>query len=229
MPEENLLNGWPELEEELKKPYMQELSAFLKAERAQKRTWYPDAVNIFRAFKEVPREKVRCVILGQDPYHGPQQAQGLSFSVPNDLNPKPPSLLNIFKEIEHDLGGRPPQSDLTPWTHNGVLLLNSVLTVGAGMAASHRKHGWEQFTDKACDLLNEKQEGIVFLLWGKYAQEKGSRIDRTRHFVLTAAHPSPLSASTGFFGCRHFSQTNVYLQNHKQKPIDWLMEEALDA
>jgi uracil-DNA glycosylase len=163
------------------------------------------------------------VIIGQDPYHGPGQAMGLCFSVPNDLQPKPPSLLNIFRELESDLGAAPPQSDLTPWAEDGVLLLNAVLTVQARRAASHQGKGWERFTDHAVELVAERCDHAVFLLWGRYAQEKGSRIDRSRHLVLTAPHPSPLSASSGFFGCRHFSRANAYLAEHGREPVDWLM------
>lgn len=219
-----VLTGWPELQTELETPTMKQLGDFLRAERAAGRPWFPPASKMFQALELCPLESVRCVIIGQDPYHGPGQAMGLCFSVPNDLQPKPPSLLNIFRELESDLGAAPTQSDLTPWAADGVLLLNAVLTVQARKAASHQGKGWEQFTDQAVGLVNERCEHVAFLLWGRYAQDKGSRIDRTRHRVLTAPHPSPLSASSGFFGCRHFSQANAYLEEHGHRPIDWLMQ-----
>lgn len=217
------LAGWLELQAELDQTYMKELSAFLKAENAAGRPWYPAGQNIFRALEETPLGAVRCVIIGQDPYHGRGQAMGLSFSVPNDLSPKPPSLQNIFKELNTDLGGRPPQSDLTPWAKDGVLLLNAVLTVGAGRAGSHHGKGWERFTDRAVDLVNESREGVVFLLWGRPAQLKGARVDRSRHLVLESPHPSPLSAHRGFFGSGHFSKANAYLTRQGKEPVDWLM------
>lgn len=220
------LRGWPELQAELREPYMRELSSFLKAERQAGRPWYPAAQNIFRALELVPLEKVRVVIIGQDPYHGPGQAMGLSFSVPNELQPKPPSLLNIFKEIESDLGASPPQSDLTPWAEQGVLLLNAVLTVGARRAGSHHGKGWERFTDRAVELVNERLEGVAFLLWGRPAQTKGSRVERARHLVLESPHPSPLSAHRGFFGSGHFSKANAYLSGRGREPVDWLMGPA---
>jgi uracil-DNA glycosylase len=217
------LAGWPELQAELKEPYMQELSAFLKAEGKAGRRWYPPAKDMFKALETTPLATVRCVIIGQDPYHGPGQAMGLSFSVPNELEPKPPSLRNIFKEIADDLGQAPPQSNLTPWAEDGVLLLNNVLTVGAGQAASHHGKGWERFTDRVVDLVNAK-DGVVFLLWGRPAQSKGARVDRSRQLVLETVHPSPLSAHKGFFGSKHFSQTNRYLEDRGQAPVDWTMQ-----
>jgi uracil-DNA glycosylase len=217
------LIGWPELKQELEAPYMRELGQFLRAEREANRPWFPPGGSIFRALELCPLDAVRCVLIGQDPYHGPGQAMGLCFSVPDGLEPKPPSLGNIFREIADDLGARPPRSDLTAWAKDGVLLLNAVLTVQAGRAASHQGKGWERFTDQVVELVDARREAAVFLLWGRNAQEKGSRVDRSRHLVLTAPHPSPLSASNGFFGCRHFSQANTYLEQHGHEAIDWLM------
>ncbi len=224
-----VLAGWPELQAELEMPAMKELGDFLRAERVAGRPWYPPAAKIFQALELCPLEAVRCAIIGQDPYHGPGQAMGMCFSVPNDLEPKPPSLLNIFRELESDLGAAPAHSDLTPWAQGGVLLLNAVLTVQARKAASHQGKGWEQFTDRAVELVNERCEHVVFLLWGRYAQDKGRRIDRSRHLVLSSPHPSPLSAGSGFFGCRHFSQTNAYLAEHGRRPVDWLMRGSGEA
>lgn len=205
----------------LERPEMQALSAFLRTEKQQGKVIYPPGPEIFAAFDHTPFDKVRVVILGQDPYHGPGQAHGLCFSVRPGV-PPPPSLQNIFKEIERDLGIRAPDHGcLTPWADRGVLLLNAVLTVERGLAASHQGKGWEGFTDAAIDALNREREGLVFLLWGSYAQRKGQLIDGHRHCVLRSVHPSPLSAHRGFLGCGHFSAANRYLEAHGQAPIDW--------
>ncbi|MEY2866191.1 MAG: hypothetical protein RIS67_1011 [Pseudomonadota bacterium] len=200
---------------------MRDLSAFLRAEKTKGRVIHPPGPQIFNAFNRTPFEAVRVVILGQDPYHGPGQAHGLSFSVPDGV-PPPPSLQNIFKEIERDLGlPRPTTGNLTPWSDRGVLLLNAVLTVETGKAGSHQGKGWEAFTDTAIAALSGQREGLVFMLWGAYAQAKGGIIDRSRHCVLRAPHPSPLSAHRGFLGCGHFSAANRYLQGRGQPPMDW--------
>ena len=200
---------------------MRDLSAFLRAEKTKGRVIHPPGPQIFNAFNRTPFEAVRVVILGQDPYHGPGQAHGLSFSVPDGV-PPPPSLQNIFKEIERDLGlPRPASGNLTPWSDRGVLLLNAVLTVETGKAGSHQGKGWEAFTDTAIAALSGQREGLVFMLWGAYAQAKGGIIDRSRHCVLRAPHPSPLSAHRGFLGCGHFSAANRYLQGRGQPPMDW--------
>ncbi len=202
------------------KPYYTNLRNFLKEEYVS-HTVYPDMYNIFAALKATPYHAVKVVILGQDPYHGPNQANGLCFSVHKDVE-IPPSLINIFKEIAEETGGFIPNNGcLMPWAEQGVLLLNTVLTVRAGMANSHRKKGWEQFTDAVIDALNEREKPIVFLLWGANAREKAERVDRTRHLCLTAPHPSPLSAYNGFFGCGHFQKTNTFLIEQVQSPIDW--------
>jgi uracil-DNA glycosylase len=198
-----------------------ELAAFVKKEYLSA-TVYPAPKNIFRAFDHCPFDQVRVVILGQDPYHGPRQANGLCFAVENGVA-LPPSLQNIFKEITSDLGAAPNKSgDLTRWADQGVLLLNATLTVRAGAAGSHQGRGWEELTDAAIQALSDKRENLVFILWGNYAKAKGAHIDRTRHFVLESAHPSPFSANHGFFGCKHFSKANEYLIKHDQKPIDWI-------
>ena len=200
---------------------MQGLSAFLRERRAKGARIYPPASQIFAAFDATPFDAVKVVILGQDPYHGPGQAHGLCFSVRPGV-PVPPSLDNIFKEIQRDLGiARPDHGCLTPWAQRGVLLLNAVLTVEEGRAGAHQGKGWEGFTDHVVDTLNREREGLVFLLWGSYAQAKGKVIDARRHRVLKAPHPSPLSAHRGFLGCGHFSATNAYLAQHGQTPIDW--------
>ncbi|HVK60909.1 MAG TPA: uracil-DNA glycosylase [Bdellovibrionales bacterium] len=210
-----------QLIEEFTQPYMQELRQFLKGELARGKKIYPKPSDWFAAFDATPFEKVKVVILGQDPYHGPGQAHGLCFSVQPGV-PAPPSLLNIFKELKSDLGiERPPSGMLTPWAQQGVLLLNSVLTVEDGKAGAHQNRGWEKFTDKAIQLLNEKRENLVFVLWGAYAQKKGQFIDRKRHFVIESVHPSPLSASRGFMGSRPFSKINAYLEKQGLNPIDW--------
>jgi uracil-DNA glycosylase len=217
-------DSWLEaLGEELEQPYMAALRAFLVAEVESGRRFYPPADRVFRAFELTPLPAVRVVVLGQDPYHGPGQAMGLCFSVPAGV-PQPPSLQNIFRELGTDLGvPAPTTGDLTPWAERGVLLLNAVLTVSPRRAGSHAGKGWEQFTDRAVAELSARREGIVFLLWGRYAQQKGAVVDRARHHVLTAAHPSPFSAS-GFFGCRHFSQANALLEADGSQPVDWRLE-----
>jgi len=209
--------------EEFQQPYMMDLKDFLRQEISRRKTIYPKGSEYFNAFNSTPLEKVRVVILGQDPYHGPDQAHGLCFSVPHGVD-TPPSLINIFKEIQADLGLTPADfrhGNLKAWADQGVLLLNSVLTVEAGRAASHQGKGWETFTDRAISVLNEKRENVVFMLWGAYAQKKGSVIDGLRHLVLKAPHPSPLSAHRGFLGCRHFSKANDYLVRNGKPPIDW--------
>ncbi|TAN08260.1 MAG: uracil-DNA glycosylase [Rhodanobacteraceae bacterium] len=203
------------------RPDMQALAGFLRAEKRAGKRIYPPGPEIFAAFAATPFDAVKVVILGQDPYHGPGQAHGLCFSVRPGV-PVPPSLQNIFAEVESDLGlPRPDHGCLGAWAQRGVLLLNSVLTVQAGMAGSHQGKGWEGFTDRVIDVLNRDREGLVFLLWGSYAQAKGKLIDRQRHCVLTAPHPSPLSAHRGFLGCRHFSKANQYLESRDRPPIDW--------
>ena len=210
------------LQQEFMASYMHELRTFLVTEKRHGKEIYPPGPEIFSAFNTTPLSKVKVVILGQDPYHGPRQAHGLCFSVRRGIQP-PPSLVNIFKEIQSDLGIAPPRhGELTHWAGQGVLLLNSVLSVQAGLAASHQGQGWETFTDAVIRVLNEEREHLVFLLWGNYAQRKGRFIDARRHLVLKAAHPSPLSANRGgWFGCRHFSQANRYLEAHGVAPIDW--------
>lgn len=205
-------------------PYMKELRAFLEAEKRAGKVVYPPGPEIFNALNSTPLSRVKAVILGQDPYHGPGQAHGLCFSVRRGVAP-PPSLQNIFRELEQDLGiPRPRHGELTHWAQQGVLLLNSVLTVEAGQPGSHQGRGWEHFTDAAIRVLNEQCEHLVFLLWGSYAQRKGRIIDAHRHLVLKAVHPSPLSANRGgWFGHRHFSQANRYLQEHGRSPIDWTL------
>jgi uracil-DNA glycosylase len=216
--------SWLEvLGDELEQPYMQELRAFLVAEVAAGRRFYPPADRVFSALALTPFDEVRVVILGQDPYHGRGQAMGLCFSVPSGV-PPPPSLQNIHKELGTDLGlAQPSSGDLTPWAERGVLLLNAVLTVAPGKPASHAGKGWEQFTDRAIRELSERRDGVVFLLWGRYAQQKGEIVDPARHHVLTAPHPSPYSASSGFFGCRHFSRANELLVAGGGAPLDWAL------
>lgn len=209
------------LGDELEQPHMQQLRAFLVSEVAAGRRFYPPADRVFNALALTPFDAVRVVILGQDPYHGAGQAMGLCFSVPSGV-PLPPSLRNIYEELARDVGiRRPTTGDLTPWAERGVLLLNAVLTVSPGKPASHAGRGWEQFTDRAIRELSERRDGIVFLLWGRYAQTKGAIVDTTRHHVLQAAHPSPYSASSGYFGCCHFSKVNALLGAGGQEPIDW--------
>lgn len=210
------------LKDEFEKPYFRELSSFVRA-RYQSSIVYPTPKNMFRAFDLCPFDDVEVVILGQDPYHGPRQANGLCFAVSEGIN-LPPSLQNIFKEIESDLG-KPlvhRTGDLERWAKQGVLLLNATLTVEAHQAGSHQGKGWEQFTDTAIKALSDERENLVFMLWGNYAKAKGAQIDRSKHLVLESAHPSPFSAYYGFFGNKHFSRANAYLESHNKKPIDWL-------
>lgn len=213
------------LQPEFDAPYMQQLRAFLAAEKAAGKTIYPPGSLWFNALNHTPFSQVRVVILGQDPYHGPKQAHGLCFSVQKGITP-PPSLVNIFAELKRDLGiEQPPHGNLTDWADQGVLLLNAVLTVENGKAGAHQGKGWELFTDKIIALLNAQREQLVFLLWGSYAQKKGALIDRKKHLVLTAPHPSPLSAYRGFIGCAHFSKTNQYLQKNGIPEICWQLSE----
>ncbi|MCC8172223.1 MAG: uracil-DNA glycosylase [Parabacteroides sp.] len=213
--------SWKErLSGEFEKEYFQRLVSFVKEEYRRGKV-YPPGSNIFRAFDVCPFDKVKVVILGQDPYHEPRQAHGLSFSVQDGV-PYPPSLINIFKEIESDLGKPVPESgDLTRWAEQGVLVLNATLTVRAHQAGSHQNKGWEEFTDAVIHRLAEEREHLVFILWGSYAQRKGAFIDTSKHLVLKSAHPSPLSAFRGFFGNKHFSKANEYLVAHGIEPIDW--------
>lgn len=215
-------SSWLEvLKPQFDAPYFAELKSFLVAER-QQYTCYPKGGDIFAAFDRTPFDKVKVVILGQDPYHEPGQAMGLCFSVPQGIA-VPPSLVNIIKEINSDLGTNIPLTcgDLSGWAEQGVLLLNATLTVRAHQAGSHQRHGWELFTDAAIRELSQRRKGIVFLLWGSYAIAKSNFIDKGKHHILTAPHPSPLSAYRGFFGCRHFSQANQYLAAEGLTPIDW--------
>lgn len=208
------------LQPEFDKDYFRLLTDFVR-EEYNRYTVYPPGRLIFNAFNLCPFDKVKVVIIGQDPYHGPGQAHGLCFSV-NDGIPFPPSLTNIFKEIKDDIGTNPPSTgNLTRWAEQGVLLLNATLTVRAHQAGSHQNHGWEVFTDSVIRILAAEKQHLVFILWGAYAQRKGAFIDRSRHLVLTSAHPSPLSAYNGFFGNRHFSKTNAYLKEHGEKEIIW--------
>ena len=218
----NIDKSWKKyLEDEFGKDYFGKLTKFVRDEYKKGPT-YPPPANIFRAFDYCPFEKVKVVILGQDPYHGPGQANGLCFAV-NDGVQLPPSLVNIYKEIESDLGVKIPRDrgTLENWAKQGVLLLNATLTVKASMAGSHQKKGWEEFTDAAIKSLSENREGLVFMLWGKYAQNKGEVIDGFKHLILKAPHPSPLSAHAGFFGCKHFSESNRYLEKQGKVPVRW--------
>ncbi len=211
------------LKAEFEMPYFGELKQFLLEEK-KKCVVYPPGSLIFSAFNHTPFDMVKVVILGQDPYHGPGQAHGLCFSVPDGVKP-PPSLMNIFKEIESDLGIKMPLSgNLISWADQGVLLLNATLTVRASQAGSHQKKGWETFTDSVIKAVSANLEGVVFLLWGAYAQAKTPLINAQKHFILKAAHPSPLSAHNGFLGCRHFSKTNELLVKQGKTPIDWLIK-----
>jgi uracil-DNA glycosylase len=206
---------------EFGKEYFHQLVLHLKTERAAGKTIYPSGSHIFRAFHLTPFSQVKAVVLGQDPYHGPGQAMGLSFSVPEGI-PLPPSLLNIYKELQQDVGlPIPSTGNLIPWAQKGVLMLNAALTVRANEPNSHARIGWHTFTDRVIATLSEQRNHIVFLLWGRFAQEKQALIDATRHQILRAAHPSPFSADKGFFGCRHFSRTNEYLIKMGIDPIDW--------
>ncbi len=213
------------LGEEFEQPYMRQLSQFLREQKRQGRRIYPPGKQMFAALDQTPVDRVKVVIIGQDPYHGAGQAHGLCFSVQPGV-PLPPSLLNIFKEIDDDLQLSPGMAAsnrgcLTPWAAQGVLLLNAVLSVEHGRAASHQNKGWERFTDCVVSRIAARREGLVFMLWGSYAQKKGAAVDSRRHCVLKAPHPSPLSAHRGFFGCRHFSRANTYLQQQGAVPVDW--------
>ena len=200
--------------------FFKELVSFVKDEYQNKKV-FPNGKDLFNAFNHSPLDQVKVVILGQDPYHGPNQAHGLSFSVRPGV-PFPPSLLNIFKEIKSDIGkDMPPNGDLTRWADQGVFLLNATLTVRAHEAGSHQKKGWEEFTDEVIRVISAQRENVVFLLWGAYAQKKADLIDQSKHLILEAPHPSPLSSYRGFFGCRHFSQVNAYLVLHGKQPINW--------
>jgi uracil-DNA glycosylase len=211
------------LQAEFNKSYFENITAFLKTEKAQGKIIYPPGSLIFNAFEKTPFNKLKVLLLGQDPYHGKGQAMGLSFSVPKGIRP-PPSLINIFKELQDDVGiAIPSAGDLTPWAIQGVMLLNAALTVRAGEANSHAKIGWQQFTDAVIKKVSDEKEGIVFLLWGAFAHQKQELIDQTKHHVLKAAHPSPYSADKGFFGCKHFSKTNEYLVAQKKDPINWAL------
>jgi uracil-DNA glycosylase len=206
---------------EFKKPYIEKLRAFLKQEKQQGKILYPPSDAIFRAFELTPYEEVKVVILGQDPYHGPRQANGLCFSVSKGIS-LPPSLQNIYKELQRDLGIPPAlHGDLSSWAKQGVLLLNSVLTVEQSLAAAHQGKGWEIFTDQVIAALNKREDPVIFVLWGNYAHKKGAHIDGSHHIILKTVHPSPLSAHRGFLGCGHFSQINEHLQRLGKSPINW--------
>jgi len=222
--------GWLErLSGEFAESYMAELKGFLVGEREKGKRIFPKGSEWFRALDLTPLKEVRVVILGQDPYHGPGQAHGLCFSVQPGVQ-TPPSLVNIFKELQSDLGIRPARHGyLEHWARQGVLLLNSVLTVEMGRAASHRDRGWERFTDQIIREVNAKAEPVVFMLWGSYAQKKAAFVDASRHLVLRAPHPSPLSAHSGFLGCRHFAKANAFLEEHGLKPVDWALPETVVA
>lgn len=215
-------DSWKELlAAEFSQPYFTQIVQHLKTEKQQGKTIYPPGPFIFNAFNSTPLDKVKVVILGQDPYHGPGQAHGLCFSVQKGV-PPPPSLVNIFKELKEDIGlETPAHGDLSSWAQQGVFLLNASLTVRAAEPMSHAKIGWARFTDAVIKKLSENRSQLVFLLWGRFAQEKAAAIDPARHHILKAAHPSPLSAHNGFFGCRHFSQTNHYLFQVGKQAIDW--------
>jgi uracil-DNA glycosylase len=218
-----LEESWKDvLEAEFEKEYMIKLRSFLQSQQEQKRIIYPGNSLIFNAFNHTPFKKVKVVIIGQDPYHGANQAHGLSFSVQKGV-PVPPSLQNIFKELQAEYKDFqiPKHGDLSSWADQGVLLLNATLTVEASKAGSHQNQGWEKFTDQVIQTLSEQRKGIIFLLWGKFAQAKATLIDQNKHLVLMAAHPSPFSAYNGFFGCNHFIKTNEYLVENGVKGIDW--------
>ncbi|MCS7188742.1 MAG: uracil-DNA glycosylase [Bacteroidia bacterium] len=222
MAEVSIEPSWKSLlEEEFHKPYFEALIAFIKDEIRKGKTIFPPGRQIFRAFELCPIDRVKVVILGQDPYHGVGQAHGLCFSVPKGVSP-PPSLRNIFEEIRADLGMPiPSHGDLTGWAMQGVFLLNAILTVEAHKPTSHRGRGWEIFTDRVIKVISDVRPHVVFMLWGSYARSKKPLIDQTKHLVLEAAHPSPYSAEKGFFGCRHFSKANAFLVAHGVTPIDW--------
>jgi uracil-DNA glycosylase len=215
--------GWKSvLMDQFQSPYFRTLKEFLVEEK-KKYTLYPPGRLIFNAFQRTPFDRVKVVILGQDPYHGKGQAHGLCFSVPQGI-PKPPSLVNIFKEQHSDLGiPIPEHGNLEKWADQGVLLINATLTVRDSQAGSHQKHGWETFTNRVIEVVSQEKSGVVFLLWGRFAQAKESLIDSGKHLILKSAHPSPLSAYNGFFGCRHFSLTNDYLENQGKTRIDWTL------
>jgi uracil-DNA glycosylase len=209
------------LKSEFSKPYFHQIVNHLKTERSQKKTIYPAGSNIFNAFNSTPFDNIKVVIIGQDPYHGAGQAHGLCFSVQKGIA-TPPSLINIFKELKDDLGiNVPAHGNLANWAGQGVFLLNASLTVRAGEPMSHSKIGWAEFTNSVIKKVSELKKHVVFFLWGKFAQEKRMLIDESKHLVLKSAHPSPLSANAGFFGCRHFSKANEYLMKHGMDPIDW--------
>jgi uracil-DNA glycosylase len=222
---DNAPSWQPSLVPEFDQPYMQQLKSFLRAEKDQKKVIYPNSSNWFHALETTPLDDVKVVILGQDPYHQPGQAHGLCFSVQPGVK-IPPSLMNIYKELQSDLGITPPTHGyLESWAKQGVLLLNAVLTVEDSNANAHQGKGWEQFTDKIISTVNEHCDHVVFMLWGSYAQKKGAMIDRNKHLVLKAPHPSPLSAHRGFLGCKHFSQANDYLHQHGKSVINWQLSD----
>lgn len=224
---ENAPSWQPWLAPEFDAPYMQKLQAFLQRERLAGKTIYPASESWFHALEVTPLDQVKVVIIGQDPYHQPDQAHGLSFSVRPGIK-TPPSLVNIYKELETDLGiPRATHGYLENWAQQGVLLLNAVLTVEDSKAASHQKKGWEKFTDRVIATVNERCENVVFMLWGSYAQKKGAKIDPLQHLVLESVHPSPLAAYRGFFGCKHFSQANRYLSEQGRGGIEWQLPEAI--
>lgn len=218
-------SSWKEvLQPAFERPSFHNLALHLKMERAGGKVIFPPGSLLFNAFNKTPFDKVKVVILGQDPYHGPGQAMGLSFSVPRGINP-PPSLINIFKELKKDIGMPiPGHGDLTQWAERGVLLLNAALSVRANEPNSHAGIGWHEFTNTVIETLSGKRDGLVFLLWGKFAQDKIPLIDETKHLVLKAAHPSPFSAEKGFFGCKHFSRANEYLAKNGREPVDWHLD-----
>lgn len=225
-----VLDGAPSwqgaLKSEFAAPYMQDLKQFLRSEKDKHKIIYPHSSNWFHALETTPLEDVKVVILGQDPYHQPGQAHGLCFSVKPGVQ-IPPSLVNIYKELQSDLGIKPVNHGyLESWARQGVLLLNAVLTVERSQANSHQGKGWEQFTDKVIATVNEQCEHVVFMLWGSYAQKKGAMIDGNRHLILKAPHPSPLSAHRGFLGCKHFSKANAYLEQHGKQPINWQLDDV---
>ncbi len=212
------------LKDEFTKDYFLQIVTFIKTEKSAGKIIYPPGSLMFNAFYKTPFDNVKIVLLGQDPYHNPGQAQGLSFSVPNGIQ-KPPSLINIYKELQSDLGIAPSvNGNLEKWSEQGVLLLNASLTVRKNEPGSHSKMGWIEFTDAVIKKISEEKKGVVFLLWGKFAQDKQALIDETKHHVLKAAHPSPFSADKGFFGCKHFSKANEYLMQEGLQPIDWKLK-----
>lgn len=215
--------SWKEaLQEEFEKDYFKELTEFVKKEYKNKKV-YPPPKQIFSAFDNCPFNEVKVVIIGQDPYHGPKQANGMCFAV-HEAVKNPPSLRNIFKEITNDIGKEPKHSDLTHWAKQGALLLNATLTVRSGDAGSHQGQGWEKFTDAAIKKLSDEKENLVFLLWGNFAKSKAELIDNNKHLILEATHPSPFSAHKGFFGCNHFSKTNKFLKMNDKEPINWIKD-----